>query len=414
MTQARDTLTDSNRSESRSEMATLGFLWCFAATLMTTLHRATELGLAILSSRSVELGLIGSIGATTLLTHPTLAAATTTIVVAKLVAERAMRWPFTPAALALAVGRLPMAWPLALLLLVLACVLVCVFIQPKGPPDFTGRYAVGYADAHLLVDGTPVLVRALFPIEHSARRRAPYYAVRGKRFCSAMMGMGSPPPLNRPMFAFLMQHLCLLRTNLISVNYHADREPHGEHEGSEEREGSEKGTKVKSSGSSSSSSSVGSAMRMAVPHAPAIVFSHGLSSSREQYVGLLGEWASRGMVVFCVEHTDGSAVLARFPDGTDLPFSFQERELSRASEQQHVDARRRQLERRSVEVVAALHAARALFYRHIFWFQSTRSASIRIMWNRIEVQLRRLGFRLRRELDLGLGFEVKIRVTVDF
>lgn len=49
---------------------------------------------------------------------------------------------------------------------------------------------------------------------------------------------------------------------------------------------------------------------------PVVVISHGLKSSREMHSALALELASLGNVVFCMEHLDGSAAVARFPDGT--------------------------------------------------------------------------------------------------
>lgn len=182
---------------------------------------------------------------------------------------------------------------------------------------------MGFVDAQLQVGDVAVIVRALYPTPKGGRaRRSPYYSVQGQRVCAAMMACGSPPPLNRPLFSFLMDHLCLLRVSI--------------------RQG-------------------GTELPLCVPApAPVLVFSHGLTSTREHYLGIVGELASRGVVVLCVEHTDGTSALARFPDGGSLAYSTREREMERADATAYLHARRRQLELRSLELIAAMDAARAL------------------------------------------------------
>lgn len=91
-----------------------------------------------MASRPAELGLVVAVGASLLHLHPLAAPFTLAAVAAKLVLERALRWPFAPAALALAFGQLPYGWLASWPLLALAAPLVWVFVQPLGPPDFTG------------------------------------------------------------------------------------------------------------------------------------------------------------------------------------------------------------------------------------------------------------------------------------
>ena len=55
---------------------------------------------------------------------------------------------------------------------------------------------------------------------------------------------------------------------------------------------------------------------------PVVIFSHGLSASREISTSLCMELASMGFYVFAVEHTDGSCALARFQDGTVIEYDF--------------------------------------------------------------------------------------------
>jgi pimeloyl-ACP methyl ester carboxylesterase len=88
-----------------------------------------------------------------------------------------------------------------------------------------------------------------------------------------------------------------------------------------------------------------------------MVFSHGLTGSREMYTAAVGELVSRGMVALCVEHTDGSATLARAPDGSVTPFDFEVGEIEGDA---YIWARRRQGAKRIAEFRALLDAARLL------------------------------------------------------
>eukprot|EP00943_MAST-04B_sp_MAST-4B-sp1_P002619 g2619.t1 len=62
---------------------------------------------------------------------------------------------------------------------------------------------------------------------------------------------------------------------------------------------------------------------------PVVVFSHGLSASRELNTSLCIELASMGFYVFAVEHTDGSCGLARFIDGTVIEYDFSQSDIQK-------------------------------------------------------------------------------------
>lgn len=55
---------------------------------------------------------------------------------------------------------------------------------------------------------------------------------------------------------------------------------------------------------------------MGVKQCPVVIISHGLKATREMSTSLSLRLASLGCVVFCIEHLDGSAAVARFPDNT--------------------------------------------------------------------------------------------------
>jgi pimeloyl-ACP methyl ester carboxylesterase len=296
---------------------------------------------SVLQSRPVELGLVSAVGVSTLYAHPLVAPMTLAAVSAKLVLERALRWQFAPAACAFGIGQLStlapasavwLSWLLrgiSWLLLALSLALVLIFPQPAGPPAFTGQYGVAFLDAEVEVASpsaptTSVLLRVLYPIDKGLvgqRGGAAYYDLQGRRLCRAMMKKGTPGFLSR--LYFLMDHLALIRSPL--------------HAG-------------------------GPALPMAATSAPVttVVWSHGLLSCREQYLAIVGELASRGCVVLCVEHTDGTCVLARRPDGSAVEFASDAHALEDRTPEGYIHARRAQVELRSVEMVAALEAARAL------------------------------------------------------
>ena len=58
-----------------------------------------------------------------------------------------------------------------------------------------------------------------------------------------------------------------------------------------------------------------------------MIFSHGLGGSRNSYSYIAGSLASHGVVVFCPEHRDGSAVASfiRLPDEQDRFFRYKTR-----------------------------------------------------------------------------------------
>eukprot|EP00750_Incisomonas_marina_P009345 INCI15954.2.p1 GENE.INCI15954.2~~INCI15954.2.p1 ORF type:complete len:695 (-),score=101.12 INCI15954.2:94-2178(-) len=64
--------------------------------------------------------------------------------------------------------------------------------------------------------------------------------------------------------------------------------------------------------------SAGTEKRTQASAFPVVVFSHGLKATREMYSSLALRLASLGCIVLCVEHLDGSAAAARFPDGTTV------------------------------------------------------------------------------------------------
>lgn len=282
----------------------------------------------VLASFPAELGLLVAIGCALLALHPAVIIVACVIVLAKLVVERLLRWPFVPAALALAAGIA--GWnALAWALLAVALLFVVAFPHSRGPPAFTGPYGVAYIDAHLKADGCAVLVRALYPIDSSrpGLAAARYYAVMGREMCDALMAL-APFPLNSGMFGFLLYPICLVRAHL--------------------RRGGDQAPMAKEVAKSSEG-------------APVVIFSNGILGSREQSFGVVGELVSRGMVVLCVEHTDRTAALARLPNGETVPFDVDLVAQEYAGLWATVwHVRRTQVDTRSLDFATLVRCVRAL------------------------------------------------------
>ena len=100
---------------------------------------------------------------------------------------------------------------------------------------------------------------------------------------------------------------------------------------------------------------------------PVVVFSHGLTASRETSTSLALSIAAQGAVVVLVEHTDKSCSLARFGDGTSVPFNASIFDLgSEPATVAYREARRGQAAERVVNMketlafLAAVHDGNAL------------------------------------------------------
>lgn len=121
---------------------------------------------------------------------------------------------------------------------------------------------------------------------------------------------------------------------------------------------------------------------------PVVVFSHGNGASHRLYAALLVELASHGCIVIGIDHLDGSSSNARMPDGTWMHYDYASLKAARgkasdlcscetpgplfmlffvsffssalclfteAPDDDEVWFRRRQLEVRAEEVLAAVH-----------------------------------------------------------
>lgn len=287
-----------------------------------------------------ELGLAALLGAHFATSNARLGAASAAMLLVKLGVERGLRWPFTPvvvAAIAKAsgVGGVVLPW----CALLLGAAFSSVFPQPMGIPPPTGPSAVAYVD--VLVEsptGMPVNMRIYYPTPGGTvgRRGSAYFAplLQPWRTCSAMMAVGAPPPLNRrPFRSVMFQHMRLLSCACLPPLP------------------SPPGAPVRPRPL---------AVARGARGAPALVFSHGLTAGREQYTGLLSEYASHGVVVLALEHDDGSAAIARYPSGGCTLHSSAQKQLEATNPQAYVWSRREQVEHRAVEACAALDLLRAL------------------------------------------------------
>lgn len=229
-----------------------------------------------LASLPAELSLLAAIGVGAVQLHPLIAPCVAAIVLAKLIIERGMRWPFLPGALAL-VGLAPGAAPAAWALIALALPLCLAFQQPRGPLPIVGAlYEVGALDVQFEMDGVPFLARILYPCAPKRAERSwcgvnsgtAYYNLHLRATLRALVRVSAPRAFD---FFFtnwlhLMTHLGLVRTELSDMN-------------------------------ATSSDRSGPATLAGPTRLPVVVFSHGLLSTREQYYGtVVGELAARGSV----------------------------------------------------------------------------------------------------------------------
>ncbi|KAL8400391.1 hypothetical protein RB594_000690 [Gaeumannomyces avenae] len=96
---------------------------------------------------------------------------------------------------------------------------------------------------------------------------------------------------------------------------------------------------------------------------PTMVFSHGLGGSRNAYSHLAGSLASHGVVVFCPEHRDGSAVSTMIPSpagSTPRSVEVAYRPIAHTTEPATWEARDGQLRIRTWELGLALEVVFAL------------------------------------------------------
>ncbi|KAF4586001.1 phospholipase A2 [Ophiocordyceps camponoti-floridani] len=154
-------------------------------------------------------------------------------------------------------------------------------------PEYTGRYKVGSVDAELPVDSlespvpTPakagdiatVQFRVFYPaVDESAEKRISWLPKPRRQHVSAYTQFVGLGPWLSDFLALLPRHLYCT-----SIPVHSNA-------------------------------------RLRQPETnsrwPTVIFSHGLGGSRHMYSYIAGSLASHGIVVFCPEHRDGSAVVS--------------------------------------------------------------------------------------------------------
>lgn len=209
-----------------------------------------------------------------------------------------------------------------------------------GFPEYTGPHKVGTIDVEIPVsdlpspcpgaDGTDeiptVLIRVYYPATPDAKgKRITWLPAPQRQHLSAygqFLGIG---PTVSSLVAFLPRHL--YHTSIpVLENAPLLETPADAHEG----------------------------------RWPTMVFSHGLGGSRNAYSHLAGSLASHGMVVFCPEHRDGSAVSTMIPcpgnHKTPRSVEVAYRPIAHTSEPATWKARDAQLRIRTWELALALEA----------------------------------------------------------
>jgi platelet-activating factor acetylhydrolase len=202
--------------------------------------------------------------------------------------------------------------------------------------NIKGKYNVGIVDLHLPVDNfvqNYVHVRFLYPtLEKSTR--IPYLDTdMGAKICKTLIEIGAPPPLNK--LGFLLNHW-----RLSTVQGKRNANPFVPI-----RENDESGSKL----------------------LPIVVYSHGLTASAELYSYQTMSLAANGAFVMSITHSDASAIAVKRKDGSFLGYDPHIANLAKEKETllESVRSRRRQVEYRANEVLAAIEALLELSKRNI-------------------------------------------------
>lgn len=220
--------------------------------------------------------------------------------------------------------------------------------------DGTATSSAASADATCAGAGTPapkgVIARILYPGLPGTGRRVPYM-MGGRGQTRAIHRFGAPPFL-KPFDALHVHWL------LLSPPIHMDALPLVLHNDSPSHSATESHNNGGSSGRQ-----LNEEEKQHSPGPlkfPVVVFSHGNGGSREIYTTICAEIASQGYIVVALEHLDGSAAMARLPDGSCRVYNPEQYKFDKANEHLYVWDRREQIEKRVAETLDALRFVRNL------------------------------------------------------
>ena len=141
--------------------------------------------------------------------------------------------------------------------------------DPQGLP---GPYSIGVADFESRENGKRTFGRMLYPAAQPHTSVAHYMALPAAGLSRAFIAIASPPPLRPYLPSWVLDHW-----NAVTIPAHRAAPP------------------------------------APLPSLPVVVFSHGLTASRETSQSLALSLAANGALVVLVEHTDRSSVRCTLP-----------------------------------------------------------------------------------------------------
>ena len=231
------------------------------------------------------------------------------------------------------------------LLGVLGIAVNIIFPMPRLEPR-KGRYSVGVVDYEVAVsdDAPPIIGRMFYPASAQHTASTPYIAFRDRHgLTRKFMTVAAPPFLRKLLPERILNHWAAMR---IEAMYAAELAADGRGDDG-----------AQSAGTTTTTTTTTTAARL-----PVILFSHGLTASRETSSSLaMSLAATSGAVVLLAEHTDASSSLARFADGSVVEYDHRIFELgAEPATDAYREARRAQTASRAAELEAALAFVAAL------------------------------------------------------
>mmetsp|Transcript_11121 Transcript_11121/g.20812 ORF Transcript_11121/g.20812 Transcript_11121/m.20812 type:complete len:467 (-) Transcript_11121:2018-3418(-) len=230
------------------------------------------------------------------------------------------------------------------LLFIAKSLLLTILFPALKIPTIKGKYNVGIVDLHLPVDNFSqdyVLVRFLYPTLDKSTRIPYLDADIGAKICKTLIEVGAPPPLNK--LGFLLNHW---RLSTVKAKRNGTPFVPLHHNSSSTHQ-----SNVENNSQNDESSCFKSLL-------PIVVYSHGLTGSAELYSYQTMNLAANGTFVMSITHSDASAIALKRKDGSCLGYDPHIANLAKEKETllDSVRSRRRQVEYRAKEVLAAIDA----------------------------------------------------------
>ena len=201
-----------------------------------------------------------------------------------------LRWQLRPLYAAYLVAVL--GWDATAFALAVFSLAIGWLIPPPVVKGIEGRFSVGFVEYEArdrkrpsgAAAHHPVIGRMFYPAKHGHSATAPYIAMGDRHGLTRRFMVHASPAALRPYLpSFILQHWAV--TPMPASYAAAPWVPESPGE-----------------------------------RLPVVVFSHGLTASREKSTSLGLSLASAGAVVLLVEHTDESSTLARLHDGSTIEY----------------------------------------------------------------------------------------------